>query len=73
MPARFERPQKLLKGFQRVELKAGASKEIRISVKKKELEFYDPVIRGWVLDNAYRFYVGNSSQKAMEQYVDLSL
>jgi len=60
-----DRPVKLLKGFQRVALKAGEKKEISIPVNKDDLKFYDADTRRWVLDEAYTLYVGNSSADAM--------
>lgn len=59
-----DRPVKLLKGIQRVELNPGEERCVEISVNKDELRFYD---RGeWILDPAYTVYVGNNSQNAVE-------
>ena len=55
-----DRPVKLLKGFQRVELKAGEEKTVTITVPKEELKFWTP--DGWVPDEAYTFYVGSDSR-----------
>lgn len=55
-----DRPVKLLKGFRRVELKAGEEKEVRIEISKEELRFWTPC--GWVLDEKYDFYVGSDSR-----------
>lgn len=68
---RFDRPIKLLKGFKRVELKAGEKKEIEITIAKKELRFYDAVTKQWMLDPAYTFYVGNNSHSAMNFKVEV--
>lgn len=57
-----DRPVKLLKGFQRVELKAGEKKDISIVIPKEELKFWTP--GGWMLDEAYTFYVGSDSRRA---------
>lgn len=57
-----DRPVKLLKGFQRVELKAGEEMTVSITVPKEELKFWTP--GGWVLDEAYSFYVGSDSRSA---------
>jgi beta-glucosidase len=62
-----DRPVKLLKGFQRVELKAGEAKNVSIQVDKNDLKFYNPETTQWVLDKAYTLYVGNSSQDAMRR------
>ena len=57
-----DRPVKLLKGFQRVELKAGEEKDITITIPKEELRFWTP--GGWVLDTGYTVYVGTDSKSA---------
>ncbi len=59
-----DRPVKLLKGFRRVELKAGEEKIVSITIPKEELRFWTP--DGWVPDEAYRFYVGADSRSAKE-------
>lgn len=57
-----DRPVKLLKGFRRIELRAGEEKEVRIKIPKEELKFWTP--GGWVLDEQYDFYVGSDSRCA---------
>ena len=57
-----DRPVKLLKGFQRVELAAGEEKSVSIVIPKEELKFWTP--GGWVLDEAYTVYVGGDSRSA---------
>ncbi len=59
-----DRPVKLLKGFRRVELKAGEEKAVTIEIPKEELRFWTP--DGWVLDKEYRFYAGADSNSAKE-------
>lgn len=59
-----DRPVKLLKRFQRVELKAGKGRHISIAIPKEELKFWTP--NGWTLDDEYTFYVGTDSQNAKE-------
>ena len=56
-----DRPVKLLKGFARVELKAGEEKQVTIEIPKEELKFYSG--GKWVLDDKYSFYVGTDSRK----------
>lgn len=56
-----DRPVKLLKGFQRVELRTGETRAVDIAIPKDELRFWTP--GGWVLDRAYTFYIGNSSRQ----------
>ena len=57
-----DRPKKLLKGFQRVELKAGEQKTVSVSIPKEELKFWTP--GGWVLDEGYEFFIGSDSKNA---------
>ena len=57
-----DRPVKLLKGFSRVELKAGEEKTVTVTIPKEELKFWTP--SGWVLDEAYTVYVGADSRSA---------
>lgn len=62
--AKEHRPLKMLRGFARVELEPGESKEVHIQVDEADLKFYDAVQETWVLDSEYRIYVGNSSDRA---------
>ena len=57
-----DRPVKLLKGFRRVELKAGEEKTVSIVIPKEELKFWTP--GGWVLDEGYEFFIGSDSKNA---------
>ena len=57
-----DRPEKLLKGFRRVELAPGETKSVEIAVAKEDLKFWSPC--GWALDPAYTIYVGSSSADA---------
>lgn len=59
-----DRPVKLLKGFERVELKAGERKEVEVQVNKDELAFYDD--GKWQLDDEYIIYVGNNVNNVKE-------
>lgn len=65
------RPIKQLKGFQRVELRSGESKEVTIAIPKDELRFWTP--GGWILDDAYNIYIGDDSQKAMSCKLEVRL
>ena len=58
-----DRPVKQLKGFKRVELKAGESQRVELEIPLQNLRFWTP--GGWVLDSSYRVFVGDDSQKAM--------
>lgn len=57
-----DRALKELKGFQKVFVEKGASKEIEISIKCIDLAFYDESIANWNLEKGeYVMYVGNAS------------
>ena len=59
-----ERQKKLLKGFEKVFLRIGESREIVISVDLEELKFYSSDEGCWVFEpGTYIFYVGPSSEK----------
>jgi beta-glucosidase len=46
----LERPIQELKGFQRVALKAGEEKEVRLALDESSLAFYDPAKKAWVVE-----------------------
>lgn len=60
--ASVSRPIIELKGFQKVELKPGESKQISIEVPVKELQFLDEKMNWIVEKGTYRIMVGNSSK-----------
>ncbi|WP_262707287.1 glycoside hydrolase family 3 C-terminal domain-containing protein [Chryseobacterium balustinum] len=60
--ASVSRPIIELKGFKKVFLKAGESKQISIEVPVKELQFLDSAMNWIVEKGTYRIMVGNSSK-----------
>lgn len=66
------RPIKQLKGFMRVELEAGQSKDIEILVSKQDLQFYDSQQRSWSLDKEYVVFVGKDCKDAENTTIDLN-
>ncbi|MCD0456888.1 glycoside hydrolase family 3 C-terminal domain-containing protein [Chryseobacterium sp. LC2016-27] len=60
--ASVSRPIIELKGFQKVFLKTGESKQISIEVPVKELQFLDEKMNWIVEKGTYRIFVGNSSK-----------
>ncbi|WP_426474696.1 glycoside hydrolase family 3 N-terminal domain-containing protein [Chryseobacterium balustinum] len=62
MLASVSRPIIELKGFKKVFLKAGESKQISIEVPVKELQFLDSAMNWIVEKGTYRIMVGNSSK-----------
>lgn len=60
--ASVSRPIIVLKGFRKVYLKPGESKQISIEVPVKELQFLDEKMNWIVEKGTYRIFVGNSSK-----------
>jgi beta-glucosidase len=59
---RVERQKKLLKGFEKVAIPAGATAEVTISIPLDELRYYDMQEKKWCLEaGTYRVMVGPSS------------
>lgn len=58
---RLVRPVKELKGFQRVELAAKESRQVRFSIDAGKLAFYDDGAKQWCCDvGKYHLYIGGS-------------
>ncbi|NCC87057.1 MAG: glycosyl hydrolase [Clostridia bacterium] len=56
------RPEKELKGFERVELKAGEKKKVKITLDRSAFEYYSTSLGSWcVEDGIYSVFVGSSS------------
>ena len=56
------RPTKELKGFEKVNLKPGETKEVSITIDKAALSFFDPVKHDWVAEPGdFEALIGNSS------------
>jgi beta-glucosidase len=61
--ASVERPEIELKGFDKVYLKAGETKEIEIKLDKKALAFYSVEDKKWTIEEgAFEIFVGSSSE-----------
>lgn len=50
MKSSLPRPEKELKGFDKVSLKAGETKTVSITIDKSALSFFDPVKHEWVVE-----------------------
>lgn len=69
-----ERQKKLLKGFDKVFIPAGASVEVTITAPLDELRYYDVEWQAWVLESGtYTLMVGPNSadQSLLKASVDL--
>jgi beta-glucosidase len=63
LPAGAGEPPKRLVGFAKVELNAGESKQVSVTVKPKYLSVYDETQNRWKLEpGSYSFLVGGSSK-----------
>jgi beta-glucosidase len=57
------RPEKELKGFQRVTLLPGATAIVTMPLRKRDFAWYSPEIKGWQVDPAmFEIMAGNSSR-----------
>jgi beta-glucosidase len=61
----IDRPNKLLRGFERVRLKPKQTRTIRFSVPIESLRYYDPAARKWRLEaGTHVVYAGGSSRES---------
>lgn len=59
------RPQRELKGFQRIHLAPGATQTVRFTLGRDELKFWSPVTRAWGVEpSRFEVWVGGSSAAA---------
>ncbi len=61
-----DRPVKLLKGFKRISVEAGESKNAEITVETDDIRFYNPEKGDWEFDAGYTVYLGTSSKNISE-------
>ena len=60
--SKVDRPVKILRGFERVTIKAGESRRVKLFCPVEELKWYDPNHLTWRLDDIeYQVFVGSSS------------
>ncbi len=61
--SKVERAPRELKGFKRVELKAGESKQVTVKIPRMEFAYYDADAKKWTVEpGSYEILVGNSSR-----------
>ncbi len=75
LSARVARPQKELRAFEKVFLRAGESKMVTLSLDSRAFAFYSTNIRDWYVDNDnYRISIGSSSADIrLQQLVSIEL
>lgn len=72
--AKVERPIKVLKGFEKVYLNPGESRNVQIEVPVKELAYWDVDSKSWKVEKInYTLYVGNSSKNEDLQKVQIAV
>jgi beta-glucosidase len=60
----MEREHKLLKGFERISLNPGESKQVTLKCPFDKLKYYDPETDTWKLESMeYQVYMGSSSDE----------
>ncbi|MGJ8684006.1 MAG: beta-glucosidase BglX [Nonlabens sp.] len=65
------RPVKELKGFELVELEAGASKTLKFTLDKSQLGFYDNHGKWIVEDGTFKIWIGGTSQAELSTTFEL--
>ena len=61
--SKMDRPVKLLRGFEKVELSPRETKRVTFGVKVDDLAYYDTDARRWIVETMeYPVYVGSSSR-----------
>ncbi|PWT90892.1 MAG: glycosyl hydrolase, partial [Blastocatellia bacterium] len=61
--ASVERPVKELKAFEKVMLKPGQTKMVRMQLNERSFAFYDPVQKKWVVEpGEFKILIGSSSR-----------
>lgn len=71
--ASVERPKKELKGFIKVNLLAGETKNVKLSIDKKDLSFWNPKTKDWYAEKGkFKLHIGNSS-KDIKEIKEISL
>ena len=62
--SKVDRPVKLLRGFEKVSLASGETRRVTIPVVVKDLAYYDPTAKAWVVERTrYTVHVGPSSRQ----------
>ncbi len=63
--SRVDRPVKLLRGFQKVELHPGEKAQVKFEIPVEELAWYNPEAAQWEIEEMkYELYLGSSSAEA---------
>ncbi|RZJ82003.1 MAG: hypothetical protein EOO20_24760, partial [Chryseobacterium sp.] len=66
MVGSITRPVKELKGFQKMMLRAGESREVTFNITYEDLKFYNPDLAFVAEPGDFKVFVGNSSENVKE-------
>ncbi len=69
--ASVTRPVKELKGFKKIFLKAGESKEISFDISDEDLKFYDYNLNFVAEPGDFTVYIGTDSENLKEAFFEL--
>ena len=69
--ASLVRPQKELKGFQKVSLKPGEKKRVSISLEKSQMGFYDEDMEYHLEDGTFILYIGGNSRDCLSETIEV--
>jgi len=62
-PSEAKQPVRQLRGFEKIALSAGQQKDVSISIRRRDISFWDTVAQKWALaSGTYTFSVGSSSR-----------
>jgi beta-glucosidase len=70
--ASISRPVKELKGFQKIMIKKGESKEVHFTITVNDLKFYNSDLKYVYEPGTFTVYVGGSSDNVKEQHFELT-
>lgn len=63
-PSEAAQPKRVLRGFEKVTLSSGASTSVTMSVRRRDISYWDTVGQKWsIAKGRYLFSIGSSSKK----------
>lgn len=62
MKSALSHPYKELKGFSKINLKPGETKNVEVSLNQRAFQYYDPIKKQWILEpGKFEIFVGPAS------------
>lgn len=69
-----ERPERSLRGFEKVYLNAGDSENVTVRIPVKDLKYWNNNTKSWELEHTnYNIYIGSSSKADDLQKIEIAL